>query len=197
MGSGWRGDRRRRGDPRARGGPARRGDPRRADARAGRPGGLPADARDRRPHARTDVDRAYRGLRAGGGARGRRRRLPGQAVRQRGADRQTSCTAATHGLGGQRAKSCASRTWSSIRVAHEARRAGDRSSLPAPSSCCWNCSCAIPLRCSHAGRSSSACGAMTSAPPRTRWRSMSAICVARPRLAESHAWCTRSEESAT
>ena len=41
-------------------------------------------------------------VRAGRGARGRRRRLPGQAVRQRGADRQTARAAAPHGLGGQR-----------------------------------------------------------------------------------------------
>ena len=73
---------------------ARRGGARRADARAGRPRGLPAHARRRRPHAGADADRARRRVRPRRGPRRGRRRLPGQAVRAGGAARAAAGAAA-------------------------------------------------------------------------------------------------------
>ena len=82
-------------------------------------------------------------------------------------------------------------------LAHEARRDGRPLELTRTEFLLLELLMRHPVRCFRARRSSSACGAMTSGRPRTRWRCTSAICAARPRPAGSRAWCRRSGESAT
>ena len=102
------------------------------------------------------------------------------------------------GLERRATRCCASPTSSSTRSRHEVapRRAADRAdphrvpaarAVPAP-----------PAPGAHPrGRSSSACGATTSARPRTRSRSTSATCAARPRRRASRGCCTPCAASAT
>ena len=106
--------RRTRGARAARRGALRGGHPRHLDAPHGRPGGVPAPARGRRPHAGADADRARRGRRPRRRPRRRRRRLPRQAVRAARAARARARAAAPRRRGGRQEEHArASRTCAS------------------------------------------------------------------------------------
>ena len=75
---------------------------------------------------------------------------------------------------------CATPTSRWTRTPMRSAAASAASSSRAPSSPCSSCSCAILVRCSPARRSSSRCGATTSARPPTPWACTWATCAARP-----------------
>ena len=157
-------ERRSRGAGLARAGPLRRDRPRRDDAGRRRAGGVPAPARRRRPHADAHAHRPRRRRRPGRGPRRRRRRLPRQAVRARELLARAARAAAPAG-GRARRRSLRVRDLALDPVAREvrARRARDRAHR-APSSRCSSCFLRHPRQVLSARRSSSACGATTSAP---------------------------------
>ena len=180
----------------ARGRAGRRGRARRGDAEARRARGLPPPARGRRPHAGADADRARRDRRPRRRARRRRRRLPRQAVRAARAAGAAARAAATR-RGAVRARPALRRPRARpARAPGVARRARARAvahRVRAAAGCSWS----TRARCSAARSCSSACGATTSARPRTRSASTSATCGARPRRAASRGCCTRCAGSAT
>ena len=134
--------------------------------------------------ARDAIDDRVAGLDAGRG------RLPRQAVRA-----ARAAGAAAGAAAPRRARRPGHRALRGPRARPRRARGAPRrragSSSRAPSSRCWSSSSPTRGRSCRARRSSSGCGATTSARRPTRSASTSATCAARPRRAGSRACSTR------